>query len=114
MRETTLLKIALVSGIAGLILLFFTLETTPVPPASIAQLRTEDIRHEVLIHGTVTRITKTNATQFLDLVSDEPFSVAVLRDDAIPITLGAHVEVRGKIEEFNGKSQFQGQEVRVV
>ena len=114
MRETTLLKIALISGIAGLILLLGVLETTPSKEVSISDIRTEDIRGSVLIRGKISRIAVHNDTQFLDLLDDDPFTVMVTRDDAIPIKVGQHVEVRGRIEDSNGKKQFTGEEVRII
>ena len=114
MREATLLKISLVSGVAGLILLFGVLERAQPQEATFQQILSEDIRNEVLIRGTVTRMARGNATQWLELVSDDPLSVTVFREEIIPIHAGDHVEVRGKLEEYNGENQFVGDEVRVI
>lgn len=114
MREKTILKIALVSGIAGLILLLGVLESTPPHEIALSRLLTEEFREEVLVRGTVTRVAHGNATQWLTLQSDDPLSVTVFREEAIPIHAGDRVEVRGKLEEYNGKKRFVGEEVRVV
>ncbi|HLC66971.1 MAG TPA: hypothetical protein VJK52_05005 [Candidatus Nanoarchaeia archaeon] len=114
MREKTLFKIALVTSIAGLIILFFTLETIPVSPITLSQLRTEDIRKEVLIRGTITRITTHDGLQVLYVVSSESFPVMVFRDDAIPLEKGKEVEIRGTMSEYNHSKQFLGEEVRVI
>lgn len=114
MRESTLLKIALVSGVAGLILLFGVLESTPPREVTLQQILSEDMRNEILIRGTVTRMARGNATQWLELASDDPLTVTVFREEIIPIHVGDRVEVRGKLEEYHGEKQFVGEEVRVI
>lgn len=114
MREKTLLKISLISGLAGLILLFGVLETAPLREISFQNIYAEDFRGSGLIRGTVLQISEGNRTQYLELVSHEPLKVTVFRDEAIPVKKGDLVEIRGEVQEYEGEKRFLGEEVRVI
>ena len=114
MKETTLLKIALICSLAGLIALYFIstrIEIKDYKPNVLSRNAGDDVQ----LKGIVTKINDKGNVVFVD-VSQQNFVSVVLFTDNNNLNLknGDNVEVIGKVQEYNGKNEVIAQKIRVI
>jgi DNA/RNA endonuclease YhcR with UshA esterase domain len=112
MKEKTLLRIALVVSIAGIIALFLISQRIKVDEAMIGRLE-QSVDESVLVTGSVVEVNEGNSTTFIRIQKDEAATV-VLFGKAPLIQEGDYVQIRGKVTEHDGKTEIIGEEVRVI
>lgn len=110
MRERTLLKIALISSLAGLLLLFLIAEQMPVSQSMVGTADTE----ELIVRGEVLAVTQSEESTFIRMRSSEAVPVSLLGKPLFTLQKGDRIEVRGTLEEFNGRKSVLAEEVRVI
>lgn len=116
MDESILLRIALVCGVAGVIGLYFVSENTGITEISISKINNENIGSTVVVIGTVQKVADFEKTMIID-VSDENgklVSVLLFKDGKIKINEGNKIKITGTVEEYKGKMELIGEEVKVV
>lgn len=111
MKESTLLKIALIGAVIGILVLFFVTKTVRIDETTIDRLKTDETSS---IKGTVTKITEKDNVAFVELTQENKISVILFKDYPIDLKEGEVVEVIGKTEEYEGKLEVVGKEVRVI
>lgn len=114
MKETTLLKIALICALVGLALLYFIsikIEVKDYKP----NLLNKNIGDDVKLKGTVAKITDKGNVVFVEVNQQNPISVVIFTgDNDLKLKNGDNVEVIGKVQEYNGKPEIVADKVRVV
>lgn len=116
MDESILLRIALLCGVAGVIGLYFVSENTGIDEVSINKINNEDVGSAVMVRGAVQKVADFEKTMIID-VSDEygkTVSVLLFKDGKIRIDKGSIVEITGKVENYKGKIELIGEEVKVI
>ena len=111
MKESTLLKIALMTTVIGIVLLYY-IGLQPIPESSSkdVQAKTEGI---VKLTGQVSKIAKTGSTVFLTV--EQPLeTTVVVFDKDISLEEGSKIEVIGNIEEYQGKKEVIANRIRVI
>ncbi len=107
MKESTLLKIAILGAILGSLVLFALGQLLTIDQSTIPQLKDDG---QVRLEGTIGRVRVTNAsTQFTLLQSN---SIAVVIFDPVNLRRGDSVEITGRVETKNGKKQIIATEVK--
>lgn len=112
MKESTLLKIALLVSLVGIIILFSISENITIDEKTINQLDRTD--EEVLLRGIVTRVTELETVSFIEITQENKITVVLFKDYPIDLKEGEVVEVIGKTEEYKGEFEIIGKEVRVI
>ena len=114
MKETTLLKIALLCSLAGLVLLYFIsikIEVKNYKPNILNKNVGDDVKFE----GTVTKITDRGNVVFINVNQQSPVIVVLFTDENnLKLNNGDNVELIGKVQEYNGKNEIIAQKIRVV
>ena len=114
MKETTLLKIALLCSLAGLVLLYFIsikIEVKNYKPNILNKNVGDDVKFE----GTVTKITDRGNVVFINVNQQSPVIVVLFTDENnLKLNNGDNVEIIGKVQEYNGKNEIIAQKIRVV
>ena len=114
MKETTLLKIALICSLAGLIILYFISTKIEVKDYKPAKLN-ENIGDDVNLKGTITKITDKGNVVFIEVVEQSPVTVVLFsNNDNLRLNNGDNVEVIGEVQEYNGKNEIIAQKIRVI
>jgi len=111
MKESTLLKIALMTTVIGILLLFYT-GLQPIPESSSKEVQSKT-EGAVKITGEVSKITKTGSTVFLTVELPLETTVVVFDND-INLEEGSRIEVIGNIDEYQGKKEVIANRIRVV
>ena len=114
MKETTLLKIALICSLVGLITLYFIstrIEIKDYKP----NILNKNIGDDVRLMGTVTKITDRENVVFIEVNQQSPITVVLFADDDnLKLNSGDSVEVIGEVQEYNGKNEIIAQKIRVI
>lgn len=114
MKETTLLKIALICSLIGLVILYLISVKIEVKDYKPAKLN-ENIGDDVKLKGIVTRITDKGNVVFIEVDQQNPIMVVVFTDDNdIKLNNGDNIEVIGEVQEYNGKNEIIAQKIRVI
>jgi DNA/RNA endonuclease YhcR with UshA esterase domain len=101
MQESTLLKIAVVSSIVGLILLFVISTFSSVDSVDINKVTALDVDKTVKITGLVSKVMPRGTITYLDITQHNKMPVLIF-DTNLTINTGDEVEVTGKVQEYNG------------
>jgi len=99
MKDSTLLKFALLIGILGVIGLFFLSKNVVVP--SKIKLTPND---EIIIQG---KIVKKQSKENIEILKVEEIRVIdVVIFDSSKFMVGDYINVHGVVDEYNGKEQI--------
>ena len=114
MKETTLLKIALICSLVGLALLYFIstkIEVKDYKP----NILNKNVGDDVKLTGKVTKITDREDVVFIEVYQQSPVNVVLFTDnDNLKLSNGDNVEVIGKVQEYNGKNEIIAEKIRLV
>lgn len=114
MKETTLLKIALICSLIGLVLLYFISTKIEVKDYKPNFLN-KDVGDDVKLTGKVLKITDRGDVVFIEVYRQSPVNVVLFTDDDnLKLSNGDNVEVIGKVQEYNGKNEIIAEKIRVI
>ena len=114
MRESLLLKVALVTSLLGLVLLYFFAERIELDESSIAKLDRTDIGNFVKVQGKVMKVYDNKEYMVLQIQQPETISVIFFKESNVSIDEQDTVEIIGKVSEFKGKQQIVADRIRVI
>ena len=100
MQDSTLLKVALLLGISGVIALFIVSEHIEVPIADA--LETHDVGETVRLTGQVAGIREYEGVTIIELERMVPIVVF----DDISLEVGDNVHIIGEVAEYRGKREL--------
>ena len=112
MKENTLLKIALICSIVGLIALYFI--STKIEVKDYKPNFNKNIGDDVKLKGTITKITDAGNVVFIDVSQQNPITVVLFPQDDLKLISGDNIEVIGGIQEYKGKSEIIAQKIRKI
>ncbi|HIH91960.1 TPA: hypothetical protein HA281_04095 [Candidatus Woesearchaeota archaeon] len=112
MKEQTLLKIALVSSILGLAILFAVARSGDAGQADISSIDGTMKGNHVKILGTVQDVHNTGEVQILDI--SQPSSITVFVSGQPPLKKGDTVEVIGRVDEYKEEREIIADRIRVI
>ena len=114
MKETTLLKIALICSLAGLVILYFIstkIEIKDYKP----NILNRNVGDDVNLKGIITKINDKGNVVFVDVSQQNSVPVVLFTDsNNLNLKNGDNVEVIGKVQEYNGKNEIIAQKIRVI
>ena len=115
MKEKTLLRVALISAIIGVSVLFIISDNIEIDEKTIDKINKDNIGEKVKIKGIVTKVSDTNKTLFLEISQPESMTLIVFKDDKeINISSGDYIEVIGKIDEYKGEMEVIVDKIRKI
>lgn len=114
MEEKTLLKLALICSLVGIIALFFISERIEIKEKNINEINKDNIGEDIKIKGIVSKSTDKGKIILLDIVQPETITIVLFKDSDFNISTGTKVEVTGELDEFNGKIEIIGNEVNIL
>ncbi|MBI2101372.1 hypothetical protein HYT53_02070 [Candidatus Woesearchaeota archaeon] len=114
MKEATLLKIALICSLVGLVALYFIstkIEIKDYKP----NILNKNVGDDVKLNGVVTKITDSGSAVFIDVNQQNPVTVVLFTDDdKLKLHDGDNVEVIGEVQEYKGRNEIIAQKIRVT
>ena len=114
MKETTLLKVALICSLVGLVALYFISERIELKDYKPNFLNNKNIGDSVKFSGKITKITNGNNVVFIELIQQVPVSVVVFTDKNLNLNEKDIVNISGKVQEYNGKEEIIADEIKTI
>ncbi|MFA5142382.1 MAG: hypothetical protein WC471_05425 [Candidatus Woesearchaeota archaeon] len=105
MQEKTLLKLAVVSSIIGLIILFVMSSFTQLDNTDISKLTSLDVDKTLKVTGIITKISQTEQTTMLEIAQHNRMPVLIF-DTNLTLNKGDEVEIIGKAQDYNGELEL--------
>ena len=114
MKETTLLKIALVCSLIGLIALYFISTRIDIKDYK-PNILSGNIGDDVKLQGFVSKINDKGNVVFVNVNQQNSVDVVLFKSNGnLKLKNGDNVEVIGKVQEYNGKNEIIAQRIRVM
>ena len=112
MKENTLLKIALICSLVGLIVLYFI--STKIEVKDYKPNFNKNIGDDVKLKGTITKITDAGNVVFIDVSQQNPITVVLFTEDDLKLISGDDIEVIGEVQEYKGKNEVIEKKIRKI
>ena len=112
MKQTNLLKLALISAILGTSFLYFLSETIPIEEKTITEVKEMD-EGKVRLNGVVKGIRETDKSIVFTIEKPEEISAIIFNKYVKNLSIGDNIEIIGEISEFNGKKQIIIEEINL-
>jgi DNA/RNA endonuclease YhcR with UshA esterase domain len=113
MREKTLLQIAIVISILGLVFLYYVSENTLIGEKIIESIDSTDFEKDIRIKGTVEKVIDKDKILILEVSQPKTITVIAFKDGAIDIKEGELVQIFGSVQEYEGKPEIIADEIKV-
>lgn len=116
MKEKTLLKIALICSLVGIIILFIVSDNLVIQEIDISKLNEVELETTVKIIGRIEKVSDTDKLMFLTIGQEkvETVSVLLFKDSDISLKQGDYVEITGTIEDYEGEREVIANKVRLI
>ena len=116
MKEKNLLKVALISSLIGILILFITSQNISVQEKTISRITLEDVDKKVKIKGSVEKVIDTEKVAIINVVQPQNLDVILFKEGngTVDIKEDDFIEVIGRIEEYEGRLEVIGQRVRII
>ena len=112
MNEKTLLRIAIISALFGVFLLYIISENIPIDETLISKIEGENIGNDVKVKGVVSDVYNGEKISIITITQPEDIEIIVYEN--VSISEGDYIEVIGEIDEYNGEKQVIGNRIRVI
>lgn len=114
MKEKTLLMLALLGAISGIIVLYSATENISVEERVIEKITDGDIGKDLRVVGEVVKVTDRDKVAFLKIEQNKPVAIDIVlfKNMDIDISEGEYVEIMGKVDDYDGKIQIVANEVK--
>ncbi|MBI2124628.1 OB-fold nucleic acid binding domain-containing protein [Candidatus Pacearchaeota archaeon] len=113
MKETTLLKTALICSLLGLVILYFISAKIDVKDYN-AGILNKNIGDDVKLTGKITKISQSENVAFLEVSYESPITIVLFTDKNVSLEANDSIEIIGEVQEYKGKNEIIAQKVRVV
>ena len=114
MKETLLLKIALICSLVGLVALFFISQRIELKDYK-PDLLNKNVGDSVKLSGKISKVTTGNNVVFIELIQQVPVSVVIFSDkEFTSLNKDDFVEIEGKVQEYNGKEEIIADKIRIM
>ena len=114
MKENTLLKIALICSLTGLIVLYFISSKIEIKDYK-PDILNKNIGDDVKVKGTVRKISEKANAVFIEVNQEYPINVVLFtKDDNPKLKNGDFVDVVGKVQQYNGKNEIVADNIQII
>lgn len=113
MEEKTLLKIALIFSISGIILLFFISENIQPQEIKIDEISKDNINKDVKIKGKVIGIEEKEDIFIITLAQENTIKLIAFRDGKLVLQKGQKIEAEGEVRAYKGNLEIVANKIKV-
>jgi DNA/RNA endonuclease YhcR with UshA esterase domain len=111
MEEKTLLKVSLIIGLVGILVLYFI--SSEIDLETITWTEGIEEEENIKIAGVVGRVSEGENVVFLEILNKrvENVKVVLFKEGGIVLSEGDYVEVQGTVEEWEGEKEIIGNKI---
>jgi len=115
MKEKTLLKIAVISSLIGVLILVYISDSLSPKEYRISNLTRDKLGEFVDVKGSISTLRETPGLYIITL-TDETFSIPVIvfKEENLTIEKGSLIDVKGNVIEYNGMLEIQAEEIKSI
>ena len=116
MKEKTLLKIALIVSLIGLLILYIISDNITIEEKTLEKITLENKDEMVKVRGIVSRLTDTEKVTIMEITQPTEVTVVLFKgnNQTTPIKEGNEIEIIGKVDEYEGKMEIIAQRARII
>ena len=116
MEEKTLLKIALICSLLGLLILYLISNNIEINEKNIEKITLENKDEFVKLRRIVSNVVDTEKVVIMEITQPQQMTVVLFKDEnkTMPIQQGNEIEVIGKVDEYEGKMEIIADRLRVI
>ena len=115
MKEKTLLKIALICSLLGLLILYLISDNIEIKEKNIEKITLENKDEFVKLRGIVSNVVDTEKVVIMEITQPQEITVVLFKDkETVNIQQGNEVEVIGKVDEYEGSLEIIADRLRVI
>ena len=116
MQEKTLLKIALICSLLGLLIFYLISNDIEIKEKNIEKITIDNKDEFVKLNGIVNNVIDTEKVTLIKILQPQEITVVLFKNEnkTMPIQQGNEVEVIGKVDEYKGKMEIIADRLRVV
>ena len=112
MKEKTLLKIALVCVLAGIIGLWFISDKIKIEEKDIEKITAADVDKDIMVSGIVNKVMHAGKITIIEVEQDKDIKVVLFKENA-SLEIGDNVDVYGSIDDYKGEYEIIADVVRL-
>ena len=115
MKEKTLLKIALICSLVGLLILYLISDSIEIKEKNIEKITLENKDEFVKLRGIVSNVVDTEKVVIMEITQPQEITVVLFKDkETVNIQPGNEIEVIGKVDEYEGTLEIIADRLRVI
>ena len=116
MKEKTLLKLALIVSLSGLLILFLISDNIEIKEKNIEKITIENKDEFVKLRGIVSKVIDTEKVTIMEITQLQQITVVLFENEnrTMPIQKGNEIEIFGKVDEYEGKLEIIADRLRIV
>ena len=113
-KDSTILKIALLVSFSGILILFIMMYFSVLPEKTIKEINDTDIGKRIKITGVLDKIShsKDNKTSFISIY--QLCSIDAVSFSNLDLKNGSHISVEGKVQQYDGGLSIIADKVQVI
>ena len=113
MNEKSLLKLALLISVIGLILLFIISKNIEINDTTIEKITNEEIEGDVVIKGTIKEINSRGSATFLVISQESEIEVIVFSNN-VNLSKGDNVKITGQVSEYKNQKEIIADKIEKI
>ena len=113
MEEKTLLKIAFIFSIVGVMALFLISENIRPQEMKTSEIRCTDAGKDIKIHGKVTGVDEKEDVVIITLAQEETIKLIAFRDGKLNLQKGQKIEAEGEVRDYKGNLEIIADKISV-
>lgn len=112
MKERNLKILALAGGILGVVVLMVISDNIEVDTKAISKITAADLENGVRVEGVVQKVNSMGGVTMIEV--SQPQDIKVLVFGSADLKRGDHVDVKGKVEEYEGEYEIIADVIRLT
>ena len=116
MKEKSLLKVALICSLLGLLILYLISGNIEIKEKDIEKITIDNKDEFVKLNGIVNNVIDTEKVTLIKILQPQEITVVLFKNEnkTMPIRQGNEVEVIGKVDEYEGKMEIIADRLRII
>ena len=116
MQEKTLLKIALIMSLLGLLSMYLISDNIEIKEKNIEKITLDNKDEFVKLRGIVNKVIDTEKVTIMEITQPQQITVVLFKNEnkTMPIQEGNEVEIIGKVYEYEGKLEIIADSLSIV
>ncbi len=114
MQEPTLLRLAIVVAVIGLVALFVISATTELEVTNTYDIGRSDVNKDVRITGQIISVKEFDKMLLLEVSQQKPVTVVMFKDgQGRSFATGDEVDITGQVKGYKGKLEIIAEKVKM-